>query len=363
MKYNEISSDYFISPATAQNLHRAGKGLNMKSKTFLLLVVIIFFSAARAYGQASSSSIENEQEAIEKETPSVERTVYMPNLSYTLISFDDIQIHNPLASLTIIRFNPAKQDDSFTASLFYSPQIMMDMQPDFPTLYHSAAMFINQKIRRHSILASFLVNTDKPIYGGLNTVMGVAGYLYNLIKGEHFSMSLGLNLIVMDIGVKLDNGLSWILWPIPSINLIWEYKWINFSFTPMPALTIAPKSPFCLTAELSYPEYDISLWYRFFRNNNPAAEMLGIGLGMRNDTNKTMFADGRSYGINYNALYGTILVFNLVEISGGWLFNGKEGYGENSYEKLIGYGGLSVSKYDGNIGQGFFVSIFARIMF
>jgi hypothetical protein len=327
------------------------------------VAALISFSAACTYGQAAPSFTENKQETREKETPSLERMVYIPNVSYTLISFDDIQIHNPLASLTIIRFNPAEQDRSFTASLSYSPQIMGDIRSDFPALHHTASAFITQKIRRHSILGAFLARTDKPIYGGLNTIMGFAGYSYNVIQGTHFSMTLGLNVIVMDIGVQLSNGISWILWPIPSMNLSWKYEWIDFSFTPAPALTIAPKSPFCLTARIGYPEYDISFWYRSFRNSNPSAELFGLGIGMKNDTNKTMSADGMSYGINYNALYGTIRLFSLVEISGGWTFNGKEGYSERSYEELIEYGGLSASEYGGNIGQGFFVSISARILF
>ena len=176
-------------------------------------------------------------------------------------------------------------------------------------------------------------------------------------------MTLGINLVVMDIGLKFDNGVPWMLWPVPTINVSWEYKWINFSFTPTPNLTIAPQSPFCLTAKAKYPEYDVSFWYRFFKNKNPAAELLGIGIGIKNDTTKLTFANGSSYGINYNALYGTIRLFSLFEASGGWIFNGKEGYEERIYERLIGQSGLNVSEYTGNIGHGFFISMSARMLF
>jgi hypothetical protein len=333
----------------------------MKQNTLLILVFL--FGITHVYGQVVEPFIENEQEVIERETPSMERTVYMPSLSYTLISFDDAQFHNPLAGLTVSRFNPLEQDKLFSVSLFYSPQIITDIRPDFPGLYHTATTVIFKKIKRHSINAAFIARTDKPIYGGLNTFIGFAGYSYNFIQWEHFSMTFGINLAVMDIGIEVGNGIPWILWPIPTINLSWEYEWVNFSLAPAPQLTIAPKSPFCLMAEVKYPEYDISLWYRFFRNKNPSAELFGIGIGIKNDTNKVSSADGRNYGINYNALYGTVRLFRLFEISGGWAFNGKEGYGEKSYEELIEYGGLSVSEYDRNIGEGFFISISARMMF
>jgi hypothetical protein len=335
----------------------------MKLNSLFALILLSVFGTARIYSQAVPPFIENEQEAIEKAKPAAERTVYMPNLSYALISFDAVQVHNPLVSLTAFRFNPQERDTFFAASLFYSPQIMGEIRSDYPGLYHTAAALITGKIKRHTISAAFIARTDKPVYGGLNTVMGFAGYSNNLIKGEHFSMTLGLNLVVMDIGVKLDGDIPWLLWPIPSINLSWEYEWISISLTPAPHVVIAPQSPFCLTVKAKYPEYDISLWYRNFRNGNPSAEMFGMGIGIRNDTNKASFADGRSYGINYNALYGTIRLFRLLEISGGWVFNGKEGYGERSYEKLIGYGGLSVSEYEGNVGQGFYISVSARMMF
>ena len=91
--------------------------------------------------------------------------------------------------------------------------------------------------------------------------------------------------------------------------------------------------------------------------------MLSIGIGIKNDTTKLSFANGRSYGINYNALYGTIRLFTLFEASGGWVFNGKESYEERIYEKLIGYSGLNVSTYNANKGNGFFIALSARMLF
>jgi hypothetical protein len=256
-----------------------------------------------------------------------------------------------------------ERDRFLSLSLSYSPQIINGIDPDFPDLYHSAAAFFIYGIRRYQINVGFMARTDKPLYGGLNTFTGMAGYSNNSIKGEHFSMTLGINLIVMDLGVTLNNDIPWMLWPLPIIMLNWEYSWINFGLTPFPRLEIGPKSPVSFTAKARFPDYDAAVWYRNFKDGNPSAELFAIGAGIKNETNRVTFADGRSYGVNYNALYGAIRIFRLFEISGGWTFNGKEGHGERNYDRLFSFAGINVSNFDRDIGQGFFISISGIIMF
>jgi hypothetical protein len=192
----------------------------------------------------------------------------MPILSYTFISFDDIQAHNAVGGLSLYRFNPNEREKLFSISLIYTPQILTNAALDFPNLYHTAALSITQKINRHTINGSFIAMTDKPVYGGLRTFMGMAGYSYDLVKGTHFSMDIGARLIVMDIGLTFDNGMPWLLWPIPSISLSWEYEWIRFGLIPGAWMTIAPKSPVSLNLKTGSHKYDASLWYRYFKNGN-----------------------------------------------------------------------------------------------
>jgi hypothetical protein len=192
----------------------------------------------------------------------------------------------------------------------------------------------------------------------------MGGYSYNLVKGAHFSMNLGLRLFVMDIGITMGNDVPWLLWPIPSIGFSWEYEWISFGIIPGARLTLAPKKPICLIAVAGSNEFDVSLWYRSFRNGNPSAEIMGVGVGVKNDTNKVMLADGRQYGVNYYALYGTARLLKLFEISGGWAFNGKEGYGKIEWDSLFESDGYSGGiKYDETIGNGFFIKLSAKMIF
>jgi hypothetical protein len=295
---------------------------------------------------------------IENDNANTPKTFYMPILSYTVISFEDIQVYNAVGGLSLSRFNPNERGKLFSISLIYTPQILNDAPPDFPNLYHTAALSITQKINRHTINGAFTAMTNKPVYGGLRTFMGMAGYSYDLVKGTHFSMDLGVRLMVMDIGLTLDNGMPWLLWPIPSISLSWEYEWIRFGLMPGAWMTIAPKSPLGLNFKTDFNKYDASLWYRYFKNRNPLAEIMGIGIGIKRAASSAMRSDGWRYGINYDTIYGSFRLLQLFEISGGWIFNGQEEYKKINWETLLESNGHSD---DGNVGKGFFVSISVRM--
>ncbi|MDR2491585.1 MAG: hypothetical protein LBD20_09320 [Spirochaetaceae bacterium] len=115
------------------------KTIGWQQKTGIFKIVIFLFVSTCLYSQVIEPFVENEQKIIEKEKPSAEQTVYMPNLSYTLISFDDVQIHNPLAGLTISCFNTLEWNKLFALSFFYSPQIINEIRPWFSGLHHTAS--------------------------------------------------------------------------------------------------------------------------------------------------------------------------------------------------------------------------------
>ncbi|MDR2630965.1 MAG: hypothetical protein LBC60_08595 [Spirochaetaceae bacterium] len=328
------------------------KKVSKMSKFIILVFVLFFIDISSVYCE----SLGNNNVDQNVNTP---RIFYMPMLSYTFFDFGDIQSHNAMGGLSLYRFNPNERDKLFSVSLIYNPQILTGIPSDFPNLYHTAALSITQKINRHKIDGTFIALTDKPLYGGLHTFIGMAGYSYALIKGAHFSMDFDVKLLVMDVGLTLDNGMPWLLWPVPSINLSWEYEWITFGFIPPGLwLTIGPKFPVSLILKTGSYNYDASLWYRHFKNGNPLAEMVGIGIGVKRDSSDMMISDGGKYGINYDAIYGTFRLLRLFEISGGWIFNVKDEYKKINWQTLFESDDYSDdSMYSGNIGNGFFVSI------
>lgn len=91
---------------------------------------------------------------------------------------------------------------------------------------------------------------------------------------------------------SMENGMPWLLWPIPSISLSWEYKWVSFGFNSGVWMTIAPKSPVSLIFKSGSHNYDASLLYRYFKNGNPLAEILGMGIGIKRESINVIRSDG-----------------------------------------------------------------------
>jgi hypothetical protein len=87
-----------------------------------------------------------------------------------------------------------------------------------------------------------------------------------------------------------------------------------------------------------------------------------MGIGIKRDSSDVMRYDGWKYGINYDAIYGTFRIVRVFEISGGWVFSGKEGYEKVNWETLFESNGYSNdTMYSRNPGKGFFVSISVRM--
>ncbi|MDR2718002.1 MAG: hypothetical protein LBB89_08065 [Treponema sp.] len=282
----------------------------------------------------------------------------LPSLSYNYISFDKYKLHDISGMLTLFHFNPAEKGKVSSVTLAYSPQIAAKIDYDFPNLFHNASLSVMHKIDRHIITGAFSAMTEKPLYGGSRTFMGMAGYLYNLVNGEHFSMNLGVTLLVMDIGITMNNGTPWLIWPLPMFNLSWDYEWISFGVIPGVKMTIGPKFPVSIVAKTVTGGYDAALWYRYFKDKDPANELLGMAVGFKKETSDVMISDGGKYGINYNSLYGSLRLFKFLELSGGWTFDGKEEYEKITKDSILGFAGFSKeSKYISNVGGGYFFSI------
>jgi hypothetical protein len=44
---------------------------------------------------------------------------------------------------------------------------------------------------------------------------------------------------------------------------------------------------------------------------------------------------GGKYGMNYDAIYGSLRLFRFIEIRGGWAINGKEGCDEVNWRHYL----------------------------
>ncbi|MDR1149146.1 MAG: hypothetical protein LBK66_11000 [Spirochaetaceae bacterium] len=290
-------------------------------------------------------------------------TYFNPIFSYKTISFDNITFHNPTGGLSVIRMNPVSKN-LFSVTAMYSAALINGIENNYPDLYHNIILSLNGKINRHSFLGAFVANTDEPVYGGLHTFNAFAGYTYDLVNWPHFSMDVGAYLIFMDIGVNLPDGTPWLVWPLPNIMLKWDYEWIDVSIFSGIELTVADGKPVSLTMSKKSNDSDISLWYHYFRNKTSSTEILGIGIGLKNTTSKVSTFEGNTYGINYSALYGSLRIFRLIELNGGWAFNGKENYGKINWDNLFEmYGYSDEMDYNAEIGNGFFFSVSARLIF
>jgi hypothetical protein len=301
------------------------------------------------------------QENVEENNNS--RLIFMPIFSYNLLSFENVKLHTPTAGLSLIKANALSQE-LFSISAIYNMNIVNGIQSDYKNIYHNVIMSVQEKIKRHSIIGAFIATTDKPLYGGLHTFNGIASYSYDLINGEHFSMDLGGSLIFIDIGINLPDGTPWLIWPLPSVSLQWEYEWVGFNILPGIQLTIAPRKPVSFILSRKSHEFDASLWFSRFMKDRPETEIFGLGIGVKNASSEVVSADGDTYGINYYSVYGSLRILRFFQINGGWAIGGKERYGKKNWENLLeNYGYSNDFDYNQSIGNGFFFSVSARIMF
>jgi hypothetical protein len=299
------------------------------------------------------------------ETPETDKPkiFFQPILSYKIISFENITFHNPTGGLSVGRFNPASKN-LFSVATMYGLTLTEGIQNKYPDIYHNIILSFNGKTGRHSFLGAFTANTDKPLYGGLHTFNAFAGYTYNLIQRPHFSMVLGGYLMFMDIGVALPNGTAWLFWTLPFLSLKWDYEWIDVSLLPGITITIADGKPLSFAVSKKTGDFDAAFWYHYFRNKNPSAELFGIGIGLKNATSEVKTAAGDIYGINYYALYAGIRIFKMIEVNGGWTFNGKEKYDQVHWGSIFEtYGHSDEFDYQTEIGNGFFFSVSVKAVF
>ncbi|MCL2440373.1 MAG: hypothetical protein FWD14_01405 [Treponema sp.] len=326
--------------------------MNRAAKLKIIFLLIMFILCLNNI--FCEQDIIREENENENEQESISRTFFLPAFSYKYVSFDNLKMHNISSGATMLRFNPADREKMFLITMMYSPQITSEIDPAYPDLYHNVSLTVMQMLNKHMFYGSLMAMTEKPLYGGSNSYMSMAGYSYNIIKGDHFSMNLGTVLLFMDIGYKMDNGMPWFIWPLPMINLSWTYEWIEAGFIPGARMTLFPKAPVSFTTRLITDGYDFFLQYN--------TEKVISTFGFKREMCNVNISDGGRYGIKYYALYGGLKVFKFLDLSGGWAFNGEEEYKKRSWDSLFSSFGYSrSSSFTAAAGNGYFFSASFRL--
>jgi hypothetical protein len=291
----------------------------------------------------------------------------IPLLNYEFVSLENQKIHAPGGGLILLNGDqePPLSDkyNNVMIGLFYRPYILQEVLPGYSELYNDIDFIVERKTGSHLIQGIFSTFSDKPVYGGLQTIYTGIGYGYELARKEKLNLTLGLALGFGDFGVNLPNGSIWPLLPMPIIRFNFNSSIINLALDfPEFRLVLLPESKVRMTGAVHldiYKFHDIHdfkfngiLWYRFFDKNFVAGDFLGIGIGVQNtgQNNGTDFILGeknKKYDINYYSVFGVVDA-GLLKISGGYIFYGREVYD---------------AVYSRPTGGGFFVKVEALYQF
>jgi hypothetical protein len=273
-------------------------------------------------------------------------TRIIPLLNYEFVSLENQQFHAPGGGLIL------SQRNSLLAALLYKPYIVKEVLPGYSELYHDIDFIIEKRTGRHLIQGVFTAYSDKPVYGGFHTTTTKIGYGYELIRRENWNLTLGLTLVIGDLGIKLPNGALWPVLPLPLGRIEFNSSIINFLYNdPEIQFTLFPENRVRITGYTHldvYSFYDIHdlkfnsiLWYRFFDKSHAAGDFLGIGLGIQNagQNNGADFALGekdKKYDINYYSVFG-IVDAGVLKLSGGYIFYSREVH-DAAYSRPTGKG-------------------------
>ena len=280
----------------------------------------------------------------------------IPLLNYEFVSLANQQYHVPGGGLIAlnIKKDPSspERNSSLFIGLFYEPRMVREILPGYAELYHDIDLVIEKKTGPHLLHGYFTANSDRPVYGGLHTLFARAGYGYELIRKENLSLTLGMTLGVGDFGIDLPNGAAWPLLPTPIVRLAFNSPIINLALDfPEIELVLFPENRVRMTGAVDLDIYNINdihdlrfnsiLWYRFFDKDSKMGDFLGMGLGIQNagqnhGADFSLGEKGRTYDINYYAVFGTVDA-GFLQLSGGYIFYGREIY-DGDYRRATGRG-------------------------
>ncbi|MDR2479244.1 MAG: hypothetical protein LBD48_08025 [Treponema sp.] len=262
----------------------------------------------------------------------------VPMLNYELVSLENQHYHVPGGGLIFLKGeqNPplSVDPDNVMIGLLYKSYIV-----EMPrlNLYHDIDFIAERKIGRHFFQVIASANSDKPVYGGLQTIYSSVGYGYALLRNETMHLTLGAALGAGDFDIELSKGIMLPVLPSPIISFGFNSPAIKLTFDwPKFSAAIAPESRIRMTVSIPVEFYryrdmhDIMfesiLWYRFFPRDFPYGDFAGIGLGIQNSGMDFALGEkGKVYDMNHYSVFG-ILDASFFKLSGGFIFYSRERY-------------------------------------
>jgi hypothetical protein len=184
------------------------------------------------------------------------------------------------------------------------------------------------------------------VYGGLQTFQAAFGYGYELVRNNSLSLTLGAAIGISEF--EIGGGITVPVFPFPLIRCGFTSRWINISFdfltTPALDMVIAPESKIRVNGSFRMVYYrdirdllfDCTLWYRFFTKEHALGDFAGVGIGVKNSGEDFKLGEeGKTYELAYYSVFG-VIDLSFLELSGGYIFNGRERYDDNPAQSLGG---------------------------
>ena len=197
---------------------------------------------------------------------------------------------------------------------------------------------------------------QKKVDNWYDTFEAALVYGFELHEQDNLKVIFGGGLAVGDFGIELSNGDIWPVIPVPVLRVNYESPVVNVAFdfitSPNLQFTVGPERTLRLKGDIRMDQfrdsrdliYEVALTYRLHSKEPAGDDYGGVSLGVKND-NYGAFNLGRSRDesleIHYNALFAEIDL-TLLKVTGGYAFNGRELYGEET-------------KHD--LGDGYFMSV------
>jgi hypothetical protein len=276
----------------------------------------------------------------------------IPLAAYEFVSLANQQYHAPGGGLVFMRGDqssssappPAEKGrNSLMVAAFYQPYFLRENQAGYPALYYNVTAMVERKIQRHQLLGIFRSPSDEPVYGGLRTFQAALGYGYEPVRTNALSLTLGAAVGVSEFDI---GGTTVPVFPFPLIRFGFTSSWVNISFdfltNPVLDIVIAPENRIRMNGSFQMVYYrdirdllfDCTLWYRFFTKEHRMGDFAGAGVGIKNSGEDFLLSEnGKTYELGYYSVFGTIDL-SFLQVSGGYVFNGRERYGNNAAQSL-----------------------------
>jgi hypothetical protein len=265
---------------------------------------------------------------------------------YEILALDEQTVHRPGVGALVL-----SGDDTFVG-LYSRPLFRRDLLFDHPDAYHAVDLLYDGRDGRRQLVLLFKSESDRPVAGGWETFQAASVFGYEVVVRPRISLVVGGGLALSDFGIELEDGSVWPLITVPFVRATWRSELLEASFDfitgPNLGLTLAPERRTQLSADLRIDQFrdvrdlifEVALSHRF------------LAVGIKNDTfgfvpgDPDVRSDETSpVAVHYLAAFGA-LDFGVLQLSGGYAFEGRQRYGEST---------------TANWGDGYFLSVQAML--